>query len=356
MKMGPDGYSSRCDIWSLGITAIELAEMMPPMFDLHPMRALYLIPKNNPPKLAEKKKWSKDFHDWLKVALTKNALKRPAAHELMKHAWGLHFVKKAPTALAQLVRRCHGVATPEKKDEWMVDEVQNTGKVEGGLRRVESKKERKSAAGSGNDIGFSAVGGPADAGGGGDGGSQWGKSPVYVRPDGGGPQASENYPLKISPPHTRSGADSAGEQSFVLSNVFAGCPLQVNCAASWNCTPPGQEPCLYIIVGAESGLYILETSGDKRELVQVSKRICKWLHVMDDEGMMISVSGVGLVCVHDLNSLLVGPTEHIKFKTTKLIEGAKGGRCAVQQTPDTGFTCDMSHVAEKCYWRLLFTN
>lgn len=53
---------------------------------------------------------------------------------------------------------------------------------------------------------------------------------------------------------------------------------------------------------------------------------------------MISVSGVGLVCVHDLNSLLVGPTEHIKFKTTKLIEGAKGGRCAVARTPDTGFT------------------
>lgn len=42
--------------------------------------------------------------------------------------------------------------------------------------------------------------------------------------------------------------------SFVLSNVFAGCPLKVLCAASWKCTVGVAEPCLYIIVGAESGL------------------------------------------------------------------------------------------------------
>lgn len=74
---------------------------------------------------------------------------------------------------------------------------------------------------------------------------------------------------------------------------------------------------MYIIVGADTGLYVLETTGDKRELVQVSKRACTWLYVMDEEGMMISVSGKGLVCVHDLNSLLVGPTEEIKFKVRR---------------------------------------
>jgi hypothetical protein len=127
------------------------------------------------------------------------------------------------------------------------------------------------------------------------------------------------------------------QQSFVLSNVFAGCPLEVLCAASWRCRPQGGAECLYIIVGASTGLYILETHGVTRELVQVSKRVCSWLYVMDEEGMMISVSGQGLVCVHDLNSLLVGPSEQIKFKTTKLIEDARGGRCAVTRTPDTSF-------------------
>jgi len=48
--------SPQCDIWAVGITAIELAEKQPPMFDLHPMRALYLMTKKNfrPPTLKQK--------------------------------------------------------------------------------------------------------------------------------------------------------------------------------------------------------------------------------------------------------------------------------------------------------------
>ena len=58
------GYNHLCDIWAVGITAIELAELQPPMFDLHPMRALFLMSKSGykPPTLKDKDKWSQDFH------------------------------------------------------------------------------------------------------------------------------------------------------------------------------------------------------------------------------------------------------------------------------------------------------
>ena len=58
------GYNHLCDIWAVGITAIELAELQPPMFDLHPMRALFLMSKSGykPPTLKDKNRWSTDFH------------------------------------------------------------------------------------------------------------------------------------------------------------------------------------------------------------------------------------------------------------------------------------------------------
>ncbi|XP_054089393.1 mitogen-activated protein kinase kinase kinase kinase 3 isoform X7 [Zeugodacus cucurbitae] len=81
------GYNQLCDIWAVGITAIELAELQPPMFDLHPMRALFLMSKSGfkPPTLSNKEKWSTTFHNFLKTALTKNPKKRPTAECLLKH-------------------------------------------------------------------------------------------------------------------------------------------------------------------------------------------------------------------------------------------------------------------------------
>ncbi|XP_041314446.1 mitogen-activated protein kinase kinase kinase kinase 5 [Pyrgilauda ruficollis] len=62
------GYNQLCDIWAVGITAIELAELQPPMFDLHPMR-------------------SATFHNFVKIALTKNPKKRPTADRLLSHSF-----------------------------------------------------------------------------------------------------------------------------------------------------------------------------------------------------------------------------------------------------------------------------
>uniref|UniRef100_A0A672RNJ9 non-specific serine/threonine protein kinase n=1 Tax=Sinocyclocheilus grahami TaxID=75366 RepID=A0A672RNJ9_SINGR len=83
------GYNQLCDIWAVGITAIELAELQPPMFDLHPMRSLMLMSKSSfqPPKLKDKNKWSTEFHNFIKMALTKSPRKRPTAEKLLQHAF-----------------------------------------------------------------------------------------------------------------------------------------------------------------------------------------------------------------------------------------------------------------------------
>ncbi|XP_062309916.1 mitogen-activated protein kinase kinase kinase kinase 2-like isoform X1 [Osmerus eperlanus] len=83
------GYDQLCDVWALGITAIELAELQPPMFDLHPMRALMLMSKSNfqPPKLKDKAKWSAAMHSFVKLSLTKNPRKRPTAEKMLQHVF-----------------------------------------------------------------------------------------------------------------------------------------------------------------------------------------------------------------------------------------------------------------------------
>uniref|UniRef100_A0A8C5HSL9 Mitogen-activated protein kinase kinase kinase kinase n=1 Tax=Gouania willdenowi TaxID=441366 RepID=A0A8C5HSL9_GOUWI len=81
------GYNHLCDIWAVGITAIELAELQPPMFDLHPMRALMLMSKSSfqPPRLKDKSKWSAAFQSFVKMALIKSPRKRPSAETLLQH-------------------------------------------------------------------------------------------------------------------------------------------------------------------------------------------------------------------------------------------------------------------------------
>lgn len=134
------GYNQQCDIWAVGITAIELAELQPPMFDLHPMRALFLMSKSGfkPPTLKEKTKWSPQFHHFIKTALTKNPKKRPTADRLMMHSFMLGpLSKKLMRELLEKARNPHQAMNSFASDLEDQDEDEGLVKVP---RRISSKK------------------------------------------------------------------------------------------------------------------------------------------------------------------------------------------------------------------------
>ncbi|XP_046994651.1 serine/threonine-protein kinase 10 isoform X1 [Schistocerca americana] len=78
-------YDFKVDIWSLGITLIEFAQMEPPNHEMSPMRVLLKIQKSDPPKLDQPSKWSKDFNEFIARCLIKDPTQRPTAGDLIKH-------------------------------------------------------------------------------------------------------------------------------------------------------------------------------------------------------------------------------------------------------------------------------
>nr|XP_033783687.1 serine/threonine-protein kinase 10 isoform X2 [Geotrypetes seraphini] len=107
-------YDYKADIWSLGITLIEMAQIEPPHHELNPMRVLLKIAKSDPPTLSTPSKWSQEFRDFLKVALDKNPETRPTAVQLLQHP----FVRKVSSNrdLRELVAEAKAEVMDEIED------------------------------------------------------------------------------------------------------------------------------------------------------------------------------------------------------------------------------------------------
>uniref|UniRef100_A0A674KJL2 non-specific serine/threonine protein kinase n=1 Tax=Terrapene triunguis TaxID=2587831 RepID=A0A674KJL2_9SAUR len=119
-------YDYRSDLWSLGITAIEMAEGAPPLCDMHPMRALFLIPRNPPPKLKSRK-WSKKFLNFVESCLVKNYLHRPSTETLLKHS----FIRDMQNERqVRIMLKDHLDRTRKKKGEKDETEYEYTGSEE----------------------------------------------------------------------------------------------------------------------------------------------------------------------------------------------------------------------------------
>uniref|UniRef100_G3P443 non-specific serine/threonine protein kinase n=1 Tax=Gasterosteus aculeatus aculeatus TaxID=481459 RepID=G3P443_GASAC len=131
-------YDFKADIWSLGVTLIELAQIEPPNHEMNPMRVLLKIAKSEPPTLMHPSRWSPEFNDFLRRALDKNVDNRWGTQQLLQHPFVTSVTDSKP--LRELIAEAKAEVTEEIEDskEEEEEEEPDTPLAAPGHKRVPS--------------------------------------------------------------------------------------------------------------------------------------------------------------------------------------------------------------------------
>ncbi|KAM4607522.1 STE20-like serine/threonine-protein kinase isoform 2-T2 [Polymixia lowei] len=128
-------YDFKADIWSLGVTLIELAQIEPPNHEMNPMRVLLKIAKSEPPTLMQPSRWSPEFNDFLRKSLDKNVDNRWGTAQLLQHPFVTTVVDSRP--LRELIAEAKAEVTEEieeGKEEEEEEETDGPGVARGHKR------------------------------------------------------------------------------------------------------------------------------------------------------------------------------------------------------------------------------
>ncbi|XP_053386580.1 myosin-IIIb-like isoform X4 [Mercenaria mercenaria] len=134
-------YDIRCDIWSLGITAIELIDGAPPLADKHPMRALFRIPRNPPPKMKNPEEASDNCRDFISRCLNKDYEQRPFTWDLLEHP----FIAQVPEDVTKLKEQLVALTSQVERIIHEPDVTTKQG-------RLKSRKSRQGPPPTTNDL------------------------------------------------------------------------------------------------------------------------------------------------------------------------------------------------------------